>query len=308
MITRFIVLLLPLLNSSCWSRAAENRGDELTRLLAEAGGHGTSAHEAAYEAFRRLAGSSDAADRARARDLVTKAAEGGHAAAQNSLALTLQKARWGGEPDPGGAALWFRKAAAQGHPVAMNHLGLALAQGTAAPAGASGGAAEAAQWFERAAELGHQGAMYNLGLSHAQGAATHKARADSDLGKGADLAAAAAWFTRAAEADPDTAVAANARAALAQVTSALASSKADAGGAEVDTAAEAEAERARLLPLDARGLEMWDAGVAAYGDFIQRFEANQVRRAGPPKTKLPRSAHFSSFLYLEVNIWRAKLN
>ena len=140
----------------------------------------------------------------------------------------------------------------------MNNLGLALA----ARAGTLHGESALA-WFRRAAEGGHQGGMYNYGHTLAsQGG-------DSDA-----LKVALQWFHAAAQADPNTTVGKNALAAVAHVEAALSNS--DAGERSGDAASTSADDRARLLPLSAQGLALWDTAAASYKNFEARFQALQV--------------------------------
>jgi TPR repeat protein len=112
----------------------------------------------------------------------SKAAEQGYAAAQFNLGVLYELGR-GVPQDYAQAAVWYQKAAAQGHTVAQFNLGGLYRLGR----GVRQNYAQAVWWYKKAAEQGHAEAQYNLG-------------ALSTLGYGMrrDLREATAWFQRAA--------------------------------------------------------------------------------------------------------------
>ena len=88
-------------------------------------------------------------------DLITRAAEAGHAPAQFHLGFLYGKGR-GVLRDPKRAVHWFRRAAEQGHAKAQYAVGLALLQQT--------DKREGVKWLRRAAVQGVVDAMFQLGL------------------------------------------------------------------------------------------------------------------------------------------------
>jgi TPR repeat protein len=95
-----------------------------------------------------------------------KAAEQGHAAAQNHLAVLLS----GGHFDPEAQATpeaieWFRKSAEGGYVFGQNAMGVCHMNGEGCPVDY----VEARQWFEKAAAQGNAKAIYNLGLMYRDG-------------------------------------------------------------------------------------------------------------------------------------------
>jgi hypothetical protein len=149
-----------------------------------------------------------------------KAAEGGHADAQNYLGVCCSFGM-GVAKDTKAAAVWYAKAAAQGHADAQFNLGvgynngsgvaqdakaafewyaMAAAQGSAAAqcalgiayadgTGVAQDARAAFEWFIAAAVQGNADALFNLGACYANGTAVAQ-----------DFRAAAAWFAKAAAA------------------------------------------------------------------------------------------------------------
>jgi uncharacterized protein len=110
-----------------------------------------------------------------------RAAEEGHAQAQNNLAALCEEA--GLAENYREAAFWYLKAAEQGYATAQFNLGGMFRLGQ----GVRQNYADAASWYRKAAEQGHAGAQYNLG-------------AMCTLGQGMrrDFTEAAEWFRRAA--------------------------------------------------------------------------------------------------------------
>lgn len=111
-----------------------------------------------------------------------KAAEQGYLLAQFNLGVLYELGR-GVSQDYERAAAWYRKAADQGYAVAQFNLGGMFRLGR----GVRQNYSEAAAWYGKAAEQGLAEAQYNLG-------------ALCTLGQGMprDLAQAAVWFRRAA--------------------------------------------------------------------------------------------------------------
>lgn len=110
-------------------------------------------------------------DRAAGLVLLQKAADGGLAAAQFSLAAlygVLPQLPW----DPERALSWYRKAADQGMVEAMYQVGRTYNEGR----GVAKDDAQAAVWFRKAAEQGYQGAEVALGRLYAQGAGVPRDR------------------------------------------------------------------------------------------------------------------------------------
>jgi TPR repeat protein len=124
-----------------------------------------------------------ARDEAQATAWFRKAAEQGHAYAQNILGNRYAYG-WGVAKDEALAAAWLRKAAEQGHAVAQTRLGGMYADGR----GVDKDDAQAAAWFRKAAEQGHAGAQVNLSALYGLGQGVAK-----------DEAQSAAWLRKAAE-------------------------------------------------------------------------------------------------------------
>ena len=93
-----------------------------------------------------------------------KAAERGHAPAQNALAFRYASGQ-GVKKDYYEAVRWFRRSANQGYDEAYNNLGWHYANGFGVPLDF----AEAAKWRRRAAELGHLGSLADLGNMYSAG-------------------------------------------------------------------------------------------------------------------------------------------
>ena len=111
-----------------------------------------------------------------------KAAEQGHAAAQNRLGWMYEKGE-GTEADYAEAVTWYHRAAEQGHINAMNDLGYMHRQGWGVPQSYS----EAIRWFRDAAEKYDSYAEYNMGQMYENGWGVEK-----------DLDEAIRWFRRSA--------------------------------------------------------------------------------------------------------------
>lgn len=111
-----------------------------------------------------------------------KAAEQGHAAAQNRLGWMYEKGE-GVDADYGEAVTWYRRAADQGHINAMNDLGYMYRQGW----GVTQDYNDALIWFRKAADKYDSYAEYNLGQMYENGWGTEK-----------DQDEAVRWFQRSA--------------------------------------------------------------------------------------------------------------
>jgi len=111
-----------------------------------------------------------------------RAAELGHAAAQNRLGWMYEKGE-GTEADNAEAVAWYRRAAEQGHINAMNDLGYMYRQGWGVPQSYG----EALRWFRKAAEKYDSYAEYNMGQMYENG-----------WGVAKDMDEAVRWFRRAA--------------------------------------------------------------------------------------------------------------
>jgi hypothetical protein len=111
-----------------------------------------------------------------------KAAEQGHAAAQNRLGWMHEKGE-GTDVDYSQAVEWYRKAADQGHVNAMNDLGYMYRQGW----GVEQNYSNALRWFSKAAEKYDSYAEYNMGQMFENGWGVEK-----------DMDEAIRWFRRAA--------------------------------------------------------------------------------------------------------------
>jgi TPR repeat protein len=103
-----------------------------------------------------LGGGATAANPARARDLLAKAAET-NAEAQYQLGLMLSEGT-GGAKDEAGARALFEKAAAQNHPGALTRMGEFAEQGWGGPKDK----AAAKSYYQRAADLGDEDAKKAL--------------------------------------------------------------------------------------------------------------------------------------------------
>lgn len=113
-------------------------------------------------------------DAKKAVEFYTRAAEGGHPAAQTALGV-LHATGTGVDRYPATAMEWFRRAAKAGYPAAQNNLGEMYYRGE----GAQRDYVKAAHWVRKAAEAGHPGAQYNLGYLYrfGTGVETNEARA-----------------------------------------------------------------------------------------------------------------------------------
>ena len=98
-------------------------------------------------------------DKASAIEWFRKAAERGHADAQDTTGLLCA------DRDAAVAVVWFRKAAEQGHTKAQYNLGCAYYNGHGVPVDK----AVAAELYRRAAELGYAKAQYSLGRLYCKG-------------------------------------------------------------------------------------------------------------------------------------------
>ncbi len=93
-----------------------------------------------------------------------KAAEQGHAAAQNNLGWMYGNGR-GVAQDDVEAVKWYRKAAEQGYADAQVHLGWMYEKGR----GVAQDDVEAVKWYRKAAEQGEMYAQNNLGAMYLEG-------------------------------------------------------------------------------------------------------------------------------------------
>ena len=112
-----------------------------------------------------------------------KAAEQGHAGAQYNLGVCYYFGQ-GVPKDYSEAVKWYRKAAEQGYAAAQDNLGFCYNFGQGVPKDYS----EAVKWYRKAAEQGHAGAQYILGLCYKTG-----------QGVSQDYSEAVKWFRKAAE-------------------------------------------------------------------------------------------------------------
>ena len=146
---------------------------ELIRKAAERGDAGA----------RYKCGSSIERDAAKEVEWYRKAAEQGHADAQNSLGWMYEHGRGVGK-DEAKAVEWYRKAAEQGEEYAQCNLGKMYANGR----GVEQDDAKAVKWYRKSAEQGHARAQNSLGWMYANGRGVEK-----------DDAKAVEWFRKAAE-------------------------------------------------------------------------------------------------------------
>ena len=93
-----------------------------------------------------------------------KAAEQGHARAQEALANAFYNGN-GVEKNVTEAVRWWKKAAEQGYAGAQSNLGICYADGE----GVEKNPAEAARWYRKAAEQGLADAQFNLGVCYRAG-------------------------------------------------------------------------------------------------------------------------------------------
>jgi len=113
-----------------------------------------------------------------------KAAEQGHANAQNNLGLMYRKGQ-GVTQDYAEAVKWFRKATEQRDATAQFNLGWMYEYG----AGVTKDDVEAVKWYRKAAEQGHSEAQFNLGYVYEHGR----------RGITQDYAEAVKWYRKTAE-------------------------------------------------------------------------------------------------------------
>jgi len=122
-------------------------------------------------------------DQGEAARWIRKAAEQGHADAQNDLAVECFHG-FGVAVDQGEAFKWYRRAAEQGHREAQYALAICYAHGK----GVGQDYSNSAFWFGKAAEQGKAEAMYCLGVCNGNG---------YGVAKNADEAMK--WFRKAAD-------------------------------------------------------------------------------------------------------------
>jgi len=103
-------------------------------------------------------------DYAKAVYWITRAAEQGHAAAQNSLGLCYYNGE-GVQQDYAKAANWYMKAAEQGYAAAQYNLGTNYYHGDGVPQDYD----KAIDWFTKAAEQGYTQAQCDLGICYCNG-------------------------------------------------------------------------------------------------------------------------------------------
>ena len=118
-----------------------------------------------------------------------RAADGGHALAQNKLGYVYEHGSLGVAADASAAAAWYRKAANGGCSEGMYNFAVARQRG----AGVQCDAADALRWFRRAAEAGVANAQFNVAVSLLSGGAGAEGSTDA-------AAEAVEWLTRAAQA------------------------------------------------------------------------------------------------------------
>jgi len=159
---------------------AKRRGNPLFSWLS--GGSAGNAEEFYERGERYYYGQSVRKNYALALRNYRRAAELGHAAAQNRLGWMYEKGE-GTEADSAEAVAWYRRAAEQGHVNAMNDLGYMYRQGWGLPQSHS----EALRWFRKAAEKYDSYAEYNMGQMYENGWGVPK-----------DMDEAVRWFRRAA--------------------------------------------------------------------------------------------------------------
>ncbi len=112
-----------------------------------------------------------------------KAAEQGHAQAQNNLGVCYANGK-GVEKDVYEAVKWYRKAAEQRYVLAQYNLGVCYENGK----GVEKDVYEAVKWYRKAAEQKYASAQFNLGGCYANGAGVEK-----------DMDKAVKWYRKAAE-------------------------------------------------------------------------------------------------------------
>ena len=119
----------------------------------------------------------------KAAEYFRKAAEQGHATAQDNLGECYYYGRGIGQ-DYEEAVKWYHKSAEQGYASAQNNLGVCYENGH----GVGKDAEEAVKWYRKAAEQGYASAQNNLGLCYENG-----------RGVGKDAEEAVKWYRKAAE-------------------------------------------------------------------------------------------------------------
>ena len=124
-------------------------------------------------------------DYVQAEQHLRKAAEKGHAEAQNILGVIYGMGQ-GVAPNYDEAVKWYRKSAEQGFPKGQYNLGVMYAKGK----GVLKDYAEAFKWFDLAAKQGDREAQHNLGTLYLHGLGTPK-----------DYNSARYWFQRACAQD-----------------------------------------------------------------------------------------------------------
>ena len=122
--------------------------------------------------------------------LYKKAAEQGHALAQNDLGYCYQHGE-GVPQDKVEAANWYRKAADQGNTRAQCNLGWCYDHGEGVPQNKE----EAVKWYRKAADQGFAPAQHNLGVCYKYGKGVRKNKAE-----------ARKWFQKAADQGEEKAI------------------------------------------------------------------------------------------------------
>ena len=115
--------------------------------------------------------------------LYKKAAEQGHAPAQNNLGYCYKYGE-GVAQDKEEAVKWYRKSAEQGNAPAQHNLGVCYYNGE----GVAQNKEEAVKWYRKSAEQGNAWAQFNLGLCYAHGE-----------GVAQDKEEAVKWYRKSAE-------------------------------------------------------------------------------------------------------------
>ena len=150
------------------------------RRLAEQG-----AARAQFElGSRHVMGEGVREDHAEAGRWFRRAAEQGHADAEERVAYGYQNGYYGFQEDYGEAVRWYWRAIEQGNANAMNNFGWMHQHGL----GFQQDYAEAVRWYRRAAEQGNASAQNNIGAMYYRGQGVQQ-----------DYAEAGRWFRRAAE-------------------------------------------------------------------------------------------------------------
>src|SRR5208283_427785 len=133
-----------------------------------------------------IAGRGVPKDDAQAVAWARKAADQGHAKAQNNLGIMYLYGHWNSivvPVDYAQAIAWFRKAADQGHADAQNNLGVMLVKGRGVPKDDD----QARAWFRKAADQGNSFGQFCFGVTYENG-----------IGVPKDNAQAVAWYRKAA--------------------------------------------------------------------------------------------------------------